>query len=82
MGCTHVIAGHSERRTVFNDDDTEINRNVLKILEAGMVPVLCIGETKEEYDAKLVESVCAIQLAKDLAGVTEEQMKSIVVNYV
>ncbi|KAJ8599947.1 hypothetical protein CTAYLR_002821 [Chrysophaeum taylorii] len=81
MGCTHVLAGHSERRSIFKDDDMAINRKVLKILEAGMIPVLCIGETKEEYDAKLVESVCAIQLAKDLAGVTAEQMKTIVIAY-
>lgn len=81
MGCTHVLAGHSERRSVFQDDDTAINRKVLKILEADMIPVLCIGETKEEYDAKLVESVCSIQLAKDLAGVTPDQMKKIVIAY-
>ena len=40
-----------------------------------MIPVLCIGETKEEFDANLCESVCAIQLAKDLAGVSAADVK-------
>jgi len=81
MGVTYVLAGHSERRCVFKDDDTAINKKVLKIIDAGMIPVLCIGETKEEYDANLVTSVCAIQLAKDLAGVSAEDMKKIVIAY-
>lgn len=81
IGVSYVLAGHSERRTVFKDDDEAINRKVLKILESGMIPVLCIGETKEEYDAQLVESVCAIQLAKDLAGVSAEDMKKIIIAY-
>jgi len=81
MGVEYVLAGHSERRTVFKDDDMAINKKVLKILDADMIPVLCIGETKDEYDAQLVESVCAIQLAKDLAGVAGEDMKKIVIAY-
>lgn len=81
MGVTHVLAGHSERRCIFKDDDMAINRKVLKILEVGMIPVLCIGESKAEYDAKLVESVCAIQLAKDLAGVSPEDMSKMIIAY-
>jgi len=81
MGVTHVLAGHSERRTVFKDDDMAINKKVLKILSAGMVPVLCVGESKAEYDAQLVESVVAIQLAKDLAGVSADDMKKIIIAY-
>jgi len=81
LGVTYVLAGHSERRVVFGEDDAEINRQVLKTIADGMYPVLCIGETKDEYDAGLVESVCAIQLAKDLAGVSKEDMKNIVIAY-
>jgi predicted permease len=43
-------------------------------LESGMKPILCIGETKDEYDLKIKNEVCAMQLSKDLLGVTKEQM--------
>ena len=81
FGTTYVLAGHSERRTIFGDDDDAINKQVVKTIEHGMFPVLCIGETKEEYDSGLVESVCAIQLAKDLVGVSKDDMKNIVIAY-
>ena len=81
MGVTYILTGHSERRSLFMDDDTAVNKKTLKVLESGMIPVLCIGETKDEYDAGLCESVCAIQLAKDLAGVSAEDMKKIVIAY-
>jgi triosephosphate isomerase len=46
-----------------------------------MKPILCIGETKEEYDLNIKKEVCAMQLSKDLMGVTKEQMKDVVVAY-
>merc|ERR1719506_1470412 len=50
LGVTYVLAGHSERRTLFKDDDAAINQKVLKVIETGMIPVLCVGETKDEFD--------------------------------
>lgn len=82
IGCEYVLCGHSERRTLFNDDDMAINKKVKKVLEMGMKPILCIGETKEEYDLKIKNEVCAMQLSKDLVGVTKEQMKDVVIAYV
>ena len=76
-----MLCGHSERRTIFKDDDAAINRKVLKVLEDDLKPVLCIGETKDEYEAGLCESICKVQLAKDLAGVTADQMKDVVIAY-
>mmetsp|Transcript_17581 Transcript_17581/g.24787 ORF Transcript_17581/g.24787 Transcript_17581/m.24787 type:complete len:300 (+) Transcript_17581:53-952(+) len=81
IGCEYVLCGHSERRTMFNDSDDAINRKVRKVIEAGMKPILCIGETKEEYDLKIKNEVCAMQLSKDLLGVTKEQMKDVVIAY-
>ena len=81
VGCEYVLCGHSERRTLFNDDDTSINRKVKKVLEAGLKPILCIGETKEEYDLDIKNEVCAMQLSKDLVGVTKEQMEDVVIAY-
>ncbi len=81
LGINWVLAGHSERRTLFGDSDEEINKQTLNLIEKGMGVVLCIGETKEEYDAGLVGPVCTLQLKKDLAGVTAEQMKQVVIAY-
>jgi triosephosphate isomerase len=75
IGCQYILCGHSERRTLFNDSDDMINKKVIKVLESGMKPILCIGETKDEYDLKIKNEVCAMQLSKDLLGVTKEQMK-------
>jgi triosephosphate isomerase len=81
VGCEYVLCGHSERRTVFGDDDEAINRKVKKVLAAGLKPILCIGETKDEYDMDIKNEVCAMQLARDLRDVTKEQMKNVVIAY-
>jgi len=58
-----------------------VNKKVLRVYEDGLKPVLCIGETKEEYEAGLCEDVCKVQLAKDLAGVSKEQAMDLVIAY-
>ena len=81
VGCEYILCGHSERRTLFNDDDDAINKKVRKVLEAGMKPILCVGETKAEYDLNIKFEVCQMQLANDLRGVTKEQMADVVIAY-
>lgn len=81
IGCEYILCGHSERRTLFNDGDNDINLKVKKVLEAGLKPILCIGETKEEFDLNIRNEVCAMQLSKDLYGVSKEDMKSVVLAY-
>jgi len=81
IGCEYILCGHSERRTLFTDSDDAINKKVLKVLESGMKPILCVGETKEEYDLNIKNEVCAMQLSKDLLGVTKEQMADVVIAY-
>lgn len=81
VGCEYVLCGHSERRTLFSDDDVNINAKVKKTLEFGMRPILCIGETKEEFDLGITKEVCAMQVSKDLAGVSKEDMKNVVIAY-
>lgn len=81
VGCTYVLCGHSERRSVFGDSDETVNRKVRKVLDAGLKPILCIGESKEEYEAGLNKEICAVQLGKDLAGVSAEEMDKIVIAY-
>lgn len=81
IGCEYILCGHSERRTLMNENNSKINQKVLKVLSRGMKPILCIGETKTEYDLNIKNEVCAMQLSKDLAGVTKEQMKDVVIAY-
>lgn len=81
VGCEYVLCGHSERRTLFSDSDVNINAKVKKVLEFGMKPILCIGETQEEYDLGITQEVCAMQVSKDLAGVSKEDMANVVIAY-
>lgn len=81
VGCEYILCGHSERRTLFSDNDSKINTKVKKVLGADMKAILCIGETKEEFDLGLCQQVCAMQLTKDLFGVTKEQMADVVIAY-
>jgi len=81
VGAEYVLVGHSERRVVFNQKDEVINCNLLRILESGLKPILCIGESKEEYEAGLNTQICAIQLAKGLKGVSKDQMDNVVIAY-
>eukprot|EP00607_Mallomonas_marina_P002408 CAMPEP_0182428984 /NCGR_PEP_ID=MMETSP1167-20130531/25288_1 /TAXON_ID=2988 /ORGANISM="Mallomonas Sp, Strain CCMP3275" /LENGTH=289 /DNA_ID=CAMNT_0024612259 /DNA_START=28 /DNA_END=897 /DNA_ORIENTATION=+ len=81
VGCSYILVGHSERRTVFGEDDSIINKKTLKVLGEGLKVVLCIGETKEEYEAGKNQEVCAVQLEKGLEGVSAEMMKDVVIAY-
>ena len=62
VDCTHVIVGHSERRRWYHEDDALVARKFAAGLAAGLTPVLCVGETLEEREAKLTEAVVARQL--------------------
>jgi len=81
VGAEHVLVGHSERRVVFGNTDEQFNKNLLKILEEGLKPILCIGESQEEYNQGLNTQICAIQLSKGLKGVTKAQMADVTIAY-
>lgn len=81
VGCQYALCGHSERRVIFREDNALINRKVLKVLNSGITAILCVGESKEEYEAGLNSEVCAVQLGKNLAGVTAEQLDKLVIAY-
>mgnify|MGYP001983208412 CR=1 FL=1 len=51
VGCDYVLTGHSERRAVFGDSDADVNKKTLKVLDAGLKAILCIGELKEERES-------------------------------
>jgi triosephosphate isomerase len=81
IGINSALAGHSERRTINKETDTDINEQVLSLIKQDMNVVLCIGETEEEFEKNLVGPVCEIQLKKGLTGVQPEDMNKVTVAY-
>jgi len=70
----YVIVGHSERRQYFGETDETVNKRLLAAQRHGLIPILCVGETKEQRDANETESVIINQLKKDLVDVNQEQL--------
>ncbi|NNE92071.1 MAG: triose-phosphate isomerase [Verrucomicrobiales bacterium] len=81
VNCDYVILGHSERRSLFGETDDFINQKVHAVLNAGMKPILCIGESLDEREGGQLESVLSGQLKGSLANVTADQMADIVIAY-
>merc|ERR1712060_692197 len=81
VGTDYIVTGHSERRAIFGDDDEAVNKKTKKVLAEGLKAILCIGELKEERESGETFSVCDTQLTKGLAGVSEEQLKDIIIAY-
>ena len=80
-GCTHTLIGHSERRQFFGETDDTVNRKLHAALGAGLLPIVCIGETLEEREAAQTETVLERQLTRGLAGLTEAAFSSIIIAY-
>ena len=78
-GVQYVILGHSERRSIFIEDDVSIGKKVKKVLDAGMTPILCIGETIEQLNNGLAKETVSAQLNEGLSGLSS--LKNIVIAY-
>ena len=80
-GAEYVIIGHSERRTLFGETDDTVNRKLVAALAAGLVPIVCVGETLEERTHDRTLAVLDRQLAEGLAGLAGEQVATLVMAY-
>ncbi len=81
VGCRYAILGHSECRHVMGEGDEFINAKVLKALELGLDPILCVGEKLEQREAGRTEEVVSTQLKAGLAGVSAAQMAKVTIAY-
>ncbi|MFX3673864.1 MAG: triose-phosphate isomerase [Paenisporosarcina sp.] len=77
----YVILGHSERRQYFNETDTDVNKKVHAAFAHSLTPILCVGETLEEREAGSTTSKVEGQIERGLAGLTEDQVKLMVIAY-
>ena len=81
LGCSYAVIGHSERRQYHAEDDALVNAKVKAAYKHGLVPILCIGEVKEEREAGIQEQVTLGQLDGGLADIPAEQAATIVIAY-
>ncbi len=80
-GCSHVILGHSERRTILGETDEIVNRKVHQALATGLTPILCVGENLEEREAGQTDQVVTVQVREGLAGIPADELRQIVLAY-
>ena len=80
-GCRYVIIGHSERRQHFGETDDTVNRKIAAALEAGLVPILCIGESEAQRDADETFSVLDKQVKRGLKDLFAKDLQELVVAY-
>ncbi|GLQ29693.1 triose-phosphate isomerase [Litoribrevibacter albus] len=81
LGCEYVILGHSERRSLFSETDSDVSEKMKSVLEQGLVPILCVGETLEEREQGLAELVVKTQLLAAVEGLSSDAVQTIVVAY-
>jgi len=81
FGVEYVIIGHSERRHLMNEDDSQVRRKVRTALDQGLRPILCVGETELQREQGMTEQVIKKQLAGALEGLERDKTKDLVIAY-
>ncbi|MBQ3663935.1 MAG: triose-phosphate isomerase [Clostridia bacterium] len=80
-GVEYVIIGHSERRQYFGETDETVNKRSKKALEAGLKPIICVGETLEQRESGVTNDIVTAQINGDLAGFSAEELLNCVIAY-
>ena len=81
IGVEYVVLGHSERRQYFGETDETVNKRTKAALEAGLKPIVCVGELLWERECGITEEVIARQIKLDFFGVTADELKNCVIAY-
>jgi triosephosphate isomerase (TIM) len=80
-GVKYVIIGHSEQRTYFHETNATVNKKVKAVLKAGLLPIICVGETLEQREAGRTEEVCQDHIRGAYEGLSKEDALRTVVAY-
>ena len=81
VGVKYVIIGHSERRSYYNETDFTVNKKVKAALEAGLTPIVCVGESLEQRELGVTEELISYQVKCALAGLDAADVRHVVVAY-
>ena len=81
LSVSYVIVGHSERRHVFGEVDEDVNRKVKAVLAHGMTPIMCVGETEDQREQGLTETLVADQVRRGLRGLAADDVAGLVIAY-
>jgi triosephosphate isomerase (TIM) len=81
LGCSHVILGHSERRSIFHETNEMVNKKVRRALDSGLSCIVCVGETLAEREQGLMEKVVKDHVANSLANLSLPDMEKVVIAY-
>ncbi|MBQ6116967.1 MAG: triose-phosphate isomerase [Oscillospiraceae bacterium] len=81
LGVKYVIVGHSERRQYFGETDVTVNKKVLAALEAGLHPIICVGESLEQREMGITMELVAMQVKAALSGVSADKVRKCVIAY-
>ena len=81
VGCEFVILGHSERRTLFGESNSDVNKKMKKAISVNLTPIFCIGETLEERESGEMQNVIEKQVREGLDGISESDLSGTIVAY-
>ncbi|HBY20443.1 MAG TPA: triose-phosphate isomerase, partial [Clostridiales bacterium] len=81
LGVEYVIIGHSERRQYFGETNETVNKKVLKAIETGLIPIMCVGESLDQREAGETFDLVRKQIIEGLKSVTKEQAERCVIAY-
>ncbi len=80
-GAEYVIIGHSERRQYFGENDETVNLRVKAAVAGGLIPIICVGEKKEQREAGYTDALVTYQTLIALTGLTEEEISKVIIAY-